>query len=58
MQKTHIIRDYLFLNKIFMMGEMRKERKNNTVIPVYKKSDKTKAETYKEICLLNTCYEI
>jgi hypothetical protein len=43
---------------IYMMGEMPEECRKSIVIPVHKEGDKQKVENYREISLLNACYEL
>jgi hypothetical protein len=57
-QETHYMSDYWFFNNIYMMGEMPEERKKSTVVPTHKKCEKQKVENYREITLLNSCYNL
>jgi hypothetical protein len=36
-QKTHFMRDYWFLNNIYMVGKIPEEWKKSTVITIYRK---------------------
>ena len=58
MQETHFMRDHVFFNNISIMGEMKEEWKNSTVIPIYKKGYKKNVENSSGINLLNTCYKV
>jgi hypothetical protein len=51
-------RTLVFLNNIYVMGEMLEEWKNSIFIPMYKKGDKQKVENYRGISLLNVCYKL
>lgn len=47
-----------FLNLIMRKEQIPEEFKNAVVIPIYKKGDMSKAENYRGISLLSTCYKI
>ena len=56
MQKTHFMRDYWFLNNIYMMGEMPEDSKNSTVIPIYRKESNKWWRTVEKLSFIhNSC---
>lgn len=46
------------LDKIWKGGTIPKEWKEGIITPIYKKGDKKKAETYREITLMDSGYKI
>lgn len=51
-QKTHFMRDYWFLNNIYMMGEIPEEWKKSIVITIYRKETKKWRRTIEKLAYL------